>query len=68
MSRRKDVFNGKEIPYIGTQLRKRRVQLGMTQQVLADRLGITKGGLSAYEQDKVTPSHDKLMGLAKILE
>ena len=65
--RTKQIYNGQEIPKIGTQLRRRRVQLGLTQQELADRLGVTKGGLSAYEQDKISPSIDKLTGLADIL-
>lgn len=67
MSRRRDLLNGREIPYIGTQLRRRRVQLGLAQQEVADKLGITKGGFSAYEQDKIRPSLENLKKLAEIL-
>ena len=44
----KGQYAGQDIPMIGTQLRKRRVQLGLTQQELADNLGVTKGGLSGH--------------------
>lgn len=67
MSRRRDLLNGQEIPYIGTQLRRRRVQLGLAQQEVADKLGITKGGFSAYEQDKIRPSLENLVKLAEVL-
>lgn len=48
------------------QLRKLRVQHGLTQQELADKLGITKAGVSAYEQDKITPSFTRIIELANM--
>ena len=66
MTKKKEIA-GQELPMIGTRLRKRRIQLGLTQQELADRLGVTKGGLSAYELNKITPNEDKLILLAEIL-
>lgn len=63
----KGQYAGQDIQMIGTQLRKRRIQLGLTQQQLADKLGVTKGGLSAYEMDKVSPSVEKLIKLTNIL-
>lgn len=66
MTKKKEIA-GQELPMIGTRLRKRRIQLGLTQQELADRLGVTKGGLSAYELNKITPNEDKLILLAGIL-
>ena len=61
-------YAGEDIPLIGQQLRTCRDQMGITQQELADRVGITKGALSAYELDKIRPGEDKLVLLAKILK
>lgn len=65
--RRKKEETENGIYKVGARLRKRRLELNMTQQQLADAIGVTKGGLSSYELDKTTPSSGKLKQLSKVL-
>ena len=50
----------------GDILKKLRIEEGMTQQQLADRLGVTKSVVSYYELHERYPSPDVLMRLARI--
>ena len=50
----------------GNRLKKMRLQEGMTQQQLADRLGVTKSVVSYYELQARYPSPEVLMKLARI--
>ena len=50
----------------GKKLKDLRKQSGMTQQQLADKLGITKSVVSYYELSERTPSPDVLKDLALI--
>lgn len=50
----------------GQVLKKLRLQEGLTQQQLADRLGITKSVVSYYELHERTPSPEILIKLAAI--
>ena len=50
----------------GLKLKELRKQAGMTQQQLADKLGITKSVVSYYELSERTPSPDVLRDLAII--
>lgn len=50
----------------GKRLKELRKQSGMTQQQLADKLGITKSVVSYYELSERTPSPDVLKDLALI--
>jgi transcriptional regulator with XRE-family HTH domain len=50
----------------GLKLKELRKQSGMTQQQLADKLGITKSVISYYELSERTPSPDVLKDLAII--
>ena len=50
----------------GLKLKELRKQSGMTQQQLADKLGITKSVVSYYELSERTPSPDVLKDLAII--
>ncbi len=52
---------------LGQRLRKRRQTLGLTQQELAEALGVTPQHISAIEQDKRTPSIPFLAKLAEEL-
>ena len=63
--KKEDTENG--ITGVGARLRRRRLELNMTQQQLADAIGVTKGGLSSYELDKTTPSPGKMSQLSKVL-
>ena len=51
---------------IGERIKDLRKARGMTQQVLADRLGITKSVISAYENATAYPQYDNLIGIADI--
>ena len=44
------------MPAIRNQIRELRAQLDMTQQDLADRVGVTRQTVIAIEQDKYSPS------------
>lgn len=50
----------------GEKLRELRKQKHMTQQILGDRLGVTKAMISAYEQGMRYPSFDVLIGISNI--
>ena len=52
---------------IGRRIRKRRQELELTQQDLAQALGLTSQHISAIEQDKRTPSLSSLSKLAEDL-
>ena len=51
--------------YFGSKLRQLRQEKGYTQQQLADKLGITKGSVSAYETSAKYPSVDVLRKIAR---
>lgn len=50
----------------GTRLKLLRKQAGMTQQQVADRIGVTKSVISFYELKERCPSPDVLVKYAKI--
>ena len=50
----------------GVLLRRLRKNRKMTQQQLADRLGISKSNVSRYEQNIQVPSHEVMVELAAI--
>lgn len=52
----------------GPRLRALRLREALTQQHLADRLGLTKSVISAYETDLRLPSYDVLLKLSRIFK
>lgn len=52
---------------IGSQIAKRRKELGMTQESLAFSLGVSFQAVSAWEREIYLPETDKLKDIAKIL-
>ncbi len=50
----------------GDRLKTLRVQKHLTQQQLADRLGLTKSVISAYETQLRRPSYETLVQLSRI--
>lgn len=52
----------------GLRLRKLRTDYGMTQLELAQKLGLTKSVISAYETDLRMPSYDVLVNIANIFK
>ena len=50
----------------GANLKKLRLEEGLTQQQLADRLGVTKSVVSYYELQERCPSPETLVKLASI--
>ena len=51
---------------IGEKIKMLRKNKNMTQTVLAQRLGVTKSVISAYENGMCSPSYDILISLADI--
>lgn len=54
--------------YLGSKLKQLRREKGLTQQQLADKLGLTKGSISAYETSAKYPSIDVLRQMAIVLD
>lgn len=52
----------------GNRLRTLRIKNHLTQAQLAQKLGLTKSVISAYETDLRLPSYDVLIHMAKIFE
>lgn len=50
----------------GSKLKNLRTQAGLTQKQLADRIGITKSGISFYERQERVPSPDVLKKLSAV--
>lgn len=53
--------------HIGRQVARRRLELGMSEQRLAQALGITKKQLAGHENGFVRVGADRLFGLTKVL-
>ena len=49
-------------------IKKRRIELGMTQEKLANKSGIPQSRISAYENGQIVPSLKTIIGLAVALE
>ncbi|MCR4905523.1 MAG: helix-turn-helix domain-containing protein [Clostridiales bacterium] len=50
----------------GSRLKKLRLDTGLTQKQLADKLGVTKSVVSYYEQQERNPSPEILVQLSRI--
>ena len=61
-----NLFGGMIMVDFGLKLKELRKQSGMTQQQLADKLGITKSVVSYYELSERTPSPEVLKDIALI--
>ena len=55
------------MPAIRNQIRELRGVSGMTQQELADRVGVTRQTVIAIEQDKYSPSLETAFKVAAVL-
>lgn len=53
---------------LGKQIRSRRKQLGMTQEQLAEMLGVGHQALSRIEQGHMAPKMDRLPAIARALQ
>ncbi|WP_264791576.1 helix-turn-helix domain-containing protein [Aureispira anguillae] len=53
---------------IGGQIREQRLNKGISQQDLADAVGITQNGLSLIEDGLATPIHTKLIAIQDYLD
>lgn len=51
---------------IGERIRELRQGRNLTQNILAQRLGVTKSVVSGYETSAIYPSYDVLLGIAYI--
>ena len=52
---------------MGMRIKKQRVALGMTQEMLAEMMSIPKGTVSAYENDRVDLKASTILELARHL-
>lgn len=52
----------------GEKLKEARLSAGMTQSVLAQRIGIKQQQLSQWECDKVEPTLSNIVALLKVLQ
>lgn len=55
------------MPVIRNQIRQLRAAREMTQQELADRIGVTRQTVIAIEQDKYSPSLETAFKVASVL-
>ncbi|HEY8170564.1 MAG TPA: helix-turn-helix domain-containing protein [Candidatus Limnocylindria bacterium] len=55
-------------PLVGSQVRRRRQERGMTLSAVAERTGLNVGYLSQVENDKASPSLETLAALADALD
>lgn len=46
---------------INTKLKELRIELGLTQEQLADKLGISRVNYTRYENGKVRPNYETLL-------
>lgn len=56
----------KEAQSLGDIIRKHRIDSGMSQEVLAQRLGVTRQAISKWENGSSDPSATNLMALADV--
>lgn len=54
--------------YFGEKIRALRLEKGLTQTQLADKIGLVKGSISAYEQGKKYPSIEVLIKLCSVFD
>ena len=52
---------------IGSQITKRRKEIGMTQEELAFRMGVSAQAVSSWERGIYLPETEKLKDIAKVL-
>ena len=53
---------------LGEAIRQRRVQCGMTQEFVAEALGVSRQAVSKWESGRADPSTTNLIALAKLLD
>lgn len=53
---------------LGSKIKELRIKNKMSQAQLADRLGLTRAVISAYERDLRTPSYEVLIKLTQIFK
>ncbi|MBY5229323.1 hypothetical protein ABH61_10840 [Bacillus paranthracis] len=52
----------------GNRVKELRMEKKLTQQDLADKIGVSKSALSQIENNKTTPSRDTVSALSRVLE
>lgn len=53
---------------IGTRIKEARINMGLTQEELANKIGVTKGAIGNYENEVSTPKIDLLYKLFDVLQ
>lgn len=52
---------------LGDRIKKRRIELNMTQQELGDAIGVTKVAICSYENNTRTPKLDTISKISEVL-
>lgn len=53
---------------LGKRIKTARELLGMTQQDVADQMGVSRGAVALWETDKTRPDHSRLVKLATLMK
>lgn len=53
---------------MGEKIKERRIALKMTQEQLADKMGVTQGAVQQWESNRANPALNKLPLLSKVLK
>lgn len=51
---------------LGENIRRFRSQMGISQDALAEKLGVARQSISKWERDAATPELEKLMAMAEL--
>ena len=57
---------GEGAPTLGRRIQEGRVRLGLSQEGLGDRLGVSRQAVSKWEADAAVPDTDKLIALSRL--
>ncbi len=52
----------------GEFIKRKRISLGLSQEVLAQKLNITQGYVTRIENGRQVPSHDLIIDISKVLQ
>lgn len=59
--------NGEAPMFIGQRIKEARKEAGVSQEALADTLGITQGAVSQWEREDANPGVDQIPAIAQTL-
>lgn len=54
--------------YLGKKLKMARLRAGLTQEELAEKIGVSRGSIARYELGEMEPKLENLIALSEILD